>query len=248
MNPYLEHPRRWQGVHNRLIAALADELADAVYPNYYVTTENHTYIVKVDHDVSLGKPDVAVLSPIGVLPNVPRDKSESVDVLEVQLAMTEEVNHYYVEVREVKTHTLVTTIELLSPANKVDNKGRATYIRKRERILQSWTNFVEIDLLRVGKPIPLDQPMPKSDYRILVSRWWDRPKAQLFAFNLRTAIPDFQLPLNPNEEEPTVNFNDILHRFYQRARFSLLIDYSQQPVPPLSDEDWAWAQTLHSHV
>jgi hypothetical protein len=31
---------------------------------------------------------------------------------------------------------------------------------------------------------------------------------------------------------------------YERARYNLAIDYSQEPVPPLKEEDAAWADTL----
>ena len=38
--------------------------------------------------------------------------------------------------------------------------------------------------------------------------------------------------------------NAILHALYQRARYDLSLDYSQPPVPPLGEEDVAWAQQL----
>jgi hypothetical protein len=36
MDPYLEHPSLWPDVHNRLIAAIADDLSEHVAPRYYV--------------------------------------------------------------------------------------------------------------------------------------------------------------------------------------------------------------------
>jgi Protein of unknown function (DUF4058) len=45
----------------------------------------------------------------------------------------------------------------------------------------------------------------KSHYRILVSRSKTRPKAQLYAFNLRDIIPQFSLPLQPGDAEPIVD-------------------------------------------
>jgi hypothetical protein len=43
LDPYLEHPSLWPDVHNRLIAALADELSQRVAPRYYVGLERRTY-------------------------------------------------------------------------------------------------------------------------------------------------------------------------------------------------------------
>ena len=36
----------------------------------------------------------------------------------------------------------------------------------------------------------------------------------------------------------------VLHALYDRARFDLRLDYTQPPVPPLAEDDTAWARTL----
>ncbi len=66
-------------------------------------------------------------------------------------------------------------------------------------MLGSYTNLVEIDLLRDGKPIQQVQTGVKTDYRILVSRALKRPKADLYAFNLPNTIPFYPLPLRPTK-------------------------------------------------
>ena len=65
----------------------------------------------------------------------------------------------------------------------------------------------------------------QSDYRILVSRGTQRPRASLIAFTLRQPIPAFRLPLLPGDNEPEVALNRILHALYRRARFDLRLDY-----------------------
>jgi hypothetical protein len=77
-----------------------------------------------------------------------------------------------------------------------------------------------------------------------VSRGWQRPRAQLYPFNLRDSIPLFSLPLLPEDDTPEVDLGAILHALYDRARFDLRLDYTQPPVPPLSEEDAAWAKGL----
>jgi len=37
---------------------------------------------------------------------------------------------------------------------------------------------------------------------------------------------------------------DVLEQVYQEAALELAIDYTQPPVPPVSDDDFAWIQTL----
>jgi hypothetical protein len=201
MDPYLEHPALWPDIHNRLIAAIADTLAEEVAPRYYIGLERRAYLM-------------------------------------------EEVSENFLEIHEVSTGELVTIIELLSPANKLHRQGRKDYEEKREIIFQSRTNLVEVDLLRAGEPMAVEGPEVQSDYRILVSRGAERPRARLFAVNLRQPIPDFSIPLLPGDEEPILKLGQVLHDLYRRARFDLRLDYTQAAVPPLSAEDDEWAKGL----
>jgi hypothetical protein len=242
MDPYLEHPALWTDVHNRLIAAIADAIVPQVAPDYYVGLERRAYLLKPDDIVFVGRPDVAVVrdrtpATMAVLPSLN-------GVLEVEVPMTDEVGEDYLEIHEVRSGKLVTLIEVLSPTNKVSKEGRDQYLQKRAQILLSRTNLIEIDLLRDGEPMPVHGRPMHSDYRILVSRGHQRPKAQLYGFGVRHPIPTFPLPLAPGETEPPVDLNTILHELYSRARFDLRLDYSRKPVPPLAEDDWQWATDL----
>lgn len=84
----------------------------------------------------------------------------------------------------------------------------------------------------------------RSDYRLLVSRSDDRPKAQLYAFGLHQPIPALPIPLRKGDTEPLLELQPLLHRVYDRARFALAIDYQHLPDPKLSHEDWEWLQSL----
>lgn len=84
-----------------------------------------------------------------------------------------------------------------------------------------------------------------SDYTILVSRGYRRPKADLIPFGLREPIPTFPLPLRRGEDEPRVDLGRILHALDDRASYDLRIDYSREPAPPpLTPDDAHWAQAL----
>lgn len=244
MDPYLEHPSLWPDVHNSLVVAVRDELAPQLAPRYYVGLERRAFILKPD-DVAfmIGRPDLAVIPhyPPANLSPLPL---AGTGVTLVEVPMNDEVGEYFLEVHEVYSGVLVTVLELLSPANKVSKDGRREYELKREYILKSRTNLVEIDLLRAGQPMPYSWRPVASDYRFLISRSSQRPTAELYPFNLRQPIPSFQLPLLPGDDEPLVELGRILHDLYDRARFDLRLDYSQPPVPPLNDEDKAWAAQL----
>jgi hypothetical protein len=92
--------------------------------------------------------------------------------------------------------------------------------------------------------MPVVGPDVRSDYRVLVSRGAERPRARLLAFGLRDPIPTIGIPLLPAEPEPELPLNQVLHDLYRRARFDLRLDYSQPPVPPLAPADAEWAGGL----
>jgi len=43
MDPYLERPDRWSGVHTRLIAVIGEMLARQVAPRFFVDSEDNVY-------------------------------------------------------------------------------------------------------------------------------------------------------------------------------------------------------------
>lgn len=218
MDPYLENPELWPDVHNRLIAALGDELSPRLRPNYYVALEERTYAEEPGELILVGQ---ALKPPVGA-----------------------EVRETFLEVRKAGEGEVVTVLELLSPANKRSGTGRRMYLDKRELILSTRTSLLELDLLRAGEPMPTVRPRVRSDYSVLVSRGHRRPKADLIPFGVRDPIPPFPLPLRRGEDEPAVDLGNILHALYDRASYDLRIDYELEPTPPLSPADSEWARAL----
>ena len=244
MNPYLETAALWSAVHNRLIAAIADELVEHLSLTYRVEIETRTYLETDEGSVLVGLPDVAVVtrSKQTTTENLTATQPSSPPET-VTLPMVEAVREWYLEIREVATGTVVTAIEILSPSNKRPGEGRRVYERKRNQIFASLTHLVEIDLLRSGQPLsPIEQQ--RQDYRILVSRSDRRPTAQIYAFNLKEPIPAIPIPLFSDEPEPLLHLQPLLQRVYEKGRYHLAIDYQQPPQPPLAESDRAWAEAL----
>lgn len=246
MDPYLEHPELWSEVHNRLIVAIADAIAPPLRPKYRVAIDKRTYLSDGDDSISVAIPDGSVLSRSGMkaqpatVATLPA-QSEAVAVI---IPTPEEVSESYLEIREVATGSVVSAIEILSPKNKRGGEGQNKYLTKRRKVLNSLTHLIEIDLLRSGKPMPILGDYPKTDYRILVSRENRRPRADLFPFSVRQEIPKFSIPLQSGDTEPLVDLQSLLGQVYDRARFEMAIDYHQEPVPPLTEEDRVWSDAL----
>ena len=243
MDPYLEHPTLWPGVHNGLIAALQLSLAPQLRPRYYVAIEERLYITEPDQRVFIGQPDLAVIGrPAAETVLKPAPSASS--VLTVQVPMPDEVRETYLEVREVRTDDVLAVLEILSPTNKRPGRGRRLYEDKRMEVLASRTHLVEVDLVRTGEPMPILGNGRASAYRILVSRGDCRPNATLYTFGVRQPIPPFSLPLKPSDQEPTVDLGQILHDLYDRASYDLRLDYKSDPDPPLLPVEAAWADEL----
>lgn len=245
MDPYLEHPALWPGVHNGLIAALQLSLAPQLRPRYYVAIEERLYITEPDQRVFVGRPDLAVIGqPAAEIALKPTPSASS--VLTVQVPVPDEVRETYLEVRETHTDYVLTVLEILSPTNKRPGRGRRLYEDKRMEVLGSRTHLVEIDLLRAGEPMPIMGDGRASAYRILVSRGDRRPNAILYTFEVHQPTLPFSLPLKPNDEEPTVDLGQILHDLYDRASYDLRLDYKGDPDPPLPTADAVGADELLS--
>ncbi|MDY6806712.1 MAG: DUF4058 family protein [Cyanobacteriota bacterium] len=249
MDPYLEHPELWPGVHLFLISFLAQSLSPQLRPVYSVSVEVRMYETTDEQSLLVGIPDVSVLSKRGQV-STPTSTSQvavatpTTTPRTVRLPMPITVRQGYLEIKEAATKEVVTTIEILSPVNKRSGKGRDAYLAKREEILGSLTNFVEIDLLRFGEPMPILNKGLDSHYRILVSRGKDRPKADLYAFNLQNPIAPFPLPLRPGDTEPIIDLRSLLTNIYDVCGYDLKIDYTTKAIPPLSKKDAPWADAL----
>jgi hypothetical protein len=238
MNPYLESPTLWSEVHSWIIVELARRLNSVITPKYRAAVEKRVY----EESVLVGIPDVSVVQQDSIV-KPPSTMTVTLDqpVL-VELPELEVVVERYLEIKEVVTGEVVTVIEVLSPTNKRTGEGREQYLNKRTKVLRSQSHLVEIDLLRTGEPMPMRSSVV-SDYRVLVSRVEQRSQAFLYPFNVRDHLPQFLLPLKPGDVEPVIDLNSLMDDVYQSAALELAIDYQQQPIPPLSSDDFAWIRS-----
>jgi hypothetical protein len=253
MDPYLESRRLWRDVHARLIVAIGDHLAPRVEPSYYVAVEERITVTPAE-PADLLIPNVAVLaaplapSPAGSSGGVAVAARPAVAAQIVAVPVYERVRESYLELRAVDGDALITTIELLSPTNKLPGAGRQEYEAKRRQVFLSHPSLVEIDLLRLGQPMEM-QPVPASDYLILVLHGWEYPRAQLLAFHLPQPIPEVAVPLREGEAPVPLPLGPLLHEVYDRARYARRLRYAEAPPePPLAPEITAWLDALlHEH-
>jgi hypothetical protein len=159
--------------------------------------------------------------------------------------MDEEVEEAFLKIIHVESETLVTVIEVLSPANKVrGSRGRASFMAKRHEIMNSEVHWVEIDLLRAGVPSVTDPPLRPCDYRILVSRADQRTKTRFWPVSVRQPLPVIKIPLRGKETETLLDLGAVFRSVYHRAAYDVSVDYRKEPQPPPEGEDAKWAREL----
>lgn len=245
MDPYLEKSAGWLGVHNRLIASIADHLAQAVAPHFFVNTEERVYVTSLTGDEGREKlvPDVFLiksprLAPASVLAT---NQLTIAPVLEIEELLDEEVHDLYLEIVDAETREVVTAIEVLSPANKVRGaRGYEVMQAKQKTLLQGGANSVEIDLLRAGERAP--SLVGKGDYAVSIRKPGSTSRFAWF-WNLRDPMPVVGIPLRAPFADVPLPLQSIFSAMYDRAYYALSLDYTKPvPYPPLSPADAAWVE------
>jgi hypothetical protein len=247
MDPYLED-QVWEDFHFKFNSALSDVLTDGVEPRYIVRAAQRVYIEHgIDADDQVRLPDVAVLwngnpdpiaSPGSLLTETALAPVECLNASPVERRET------YLVIRELPGLEIVTVIETLSPTNKrTSSDGRQQYLAKREEVIESRTNLVELDFLRGGKRLPVIG-LPAGDFYAVVSRGNRRPRTDVYAWSIRQAIPKIPFPLKPGDPEVLVDLQEVFNLAFHRGRYQRTLNYAAALRPPLSPEDAAWRNSL----
>ncbi len=254
MDPYLEKPSRWPGVHHNLITFAQVLLASQLRPKYLVRIAERVYIADEYDDPRQRQfriPDVEV----AVRPewretsfNPGGAELESVDDLEPVVATTwfeEEIHQAFLNVIDVESRNVVTVIEILSPTNKIPGShGRESYHQKFQEVMYSASHLVEIDLLRGSRTVPLPRTIGTHEYLIHLSRKGVRPRGHLYPLRLPRRLPRIPIPLKAGDSDARLDLQALIEQTYDRAGYDLDIDYKQEPDPPLSSEMAEWADQL----
>ena len=262
MDPYIESPSRWGDFHTQMMADIRALLNPLLRPNYVVRIEERVYI---SEETDPGRrwivPDLHVVvtgsaqgagparptrTPQTAVPpeaEVDADVAQAVDVSE---QLHEQVRERFLQIVDVTRREVLTTIELLSPGNKVrGSQSREEYLSKRRAVIASGVGLVEIDLLRQGERGFVPQNLPEHDYQVYVSRWvgGDR-KGWVWPVLLRQRLPAIPVPLREGDADVTLDLQAAVTRAYDVANYDLEIDYARDPDVPLSPATAAWADGL----
>jgi hypothetical protein len=258
MDPYLE--RHWGDVHQRLITYICDQLQSALPGDMRARMQERVYIelpvgrheyypdvrvIERPRRTSGGGTAVAEAASVAGVGNGTLVPAEPI-VLHLD---AEPITEGHIEIIDVKSgHRVITSIEVLSPANKHAGEGQRLFLQKREDMKRAGVNTVEIDLLRGGDRVQMIRqeqvpPSHRTDYQVCVWRVSQPTAVLLYAAPLRERLPIIRIPLRPSDPEALLDLQAVVEQCYRNGGYDD-IDYTDEPEPRLNKADAAWADAF----
>lgn len=247
MDPYLEP--YWRSVHTSFIVYARDQIQGRLPSDLRAEVEERVYV-----ELALGtdrsfRPDVHVVEIGGRASALPAASGiAAAQPLVIELP-PEEVVERFLNIIDVSSGgQVVTTLELLSPSNKLPGEGQEKFRHKQRECLRTRVNLVEIDLVRAGKRVllvPQDSvpPSHRTTYQACIRRGRRPWAAEVYRIPLRERLPVLALPLREADADVPLDLQQLIDRCYQNGRYEGL-DYSAELDPPLDAADAAWTDAL----
>ncbi|MBM4067618.1 MAG: DUF4058 family protein [Planctomycetes bacterium] len=245
MDPYLEEPVLWTGVHTALIVYIRNQLQPVLRPRYLTAIEERVY---VEGPAKERVPDVWVKKK--------KKAKGAVAVLEADKPVVvrtpaRELHEAYLNILDLHDkQRLVTVIEVLSPTNKYAGPGRELYLAKQREIRRSAVHLVEIDLLRTGPHVLAvaewaARAQRPYHYLACVNRGsGERDEFDLYPRRLAERLPRIGIPRAGKDPDVPLDVQAVVEQTYTDGCYQDRIDYNQPCRPPLSPEEQAWANRL----
>lgn len=265
MDPYLERPRYFPGLHGGLIFAIKEILQPSLPEAYYAESNQYVWLETTKRYV---EPDANVMRERGqVRPPRRRGAGAGVAVAEAGIRVSrpviigvETIEHdehieRFVEIRELRRDggdKLVATIEVVSPANKTPSHPAFEKYREKQReVLAAQAHLIEIDLLLRGTHVTA---VPRAiaraeagplDYHVSIHRF-DRPNEYLVdPIPLEERLPIIAIPLLPGDPEVPLDLQAAFDRAYDAGPYRKRIRYGEDRIrPPLRPEQAEWARSI----
>jgi hypothetical protein len=255
MDPYLEHPDIFPDFHDSWNTYFREHLQQQLPTPYYASIGRRAWVEVSQRYIG---PDVQVIRPS---PS-PGQASSSTAVMVAPPRVRPVVVHVPHDERHEnfvdiymgrgEDRRLVTTIELLSLANKTPGEhGRDLYLRKQREMLGSRVHLVEIDLLRAGEhttAVPLDRALEQAgpfDYHVCIHRFDNLEDYFVYPIRLEQSLPEVVIPLLAGDGDVTIDLEAVFQRCYDSGPYLREIRYAEDTLlPPLGPERAEWARAL----
>lgn len=230
MDPFLEDTALWSDLHSRCISAMNRQLSQRLAPHFLVRTDLHVYIVDAHEAVQQTiVPDTYIVQRQDY-PTSPGTVREATPATLIAPDYPLEIHERSLKIIDKQSRRVVTTIELLSPANKTPGSSmREAFLRKRTNAFASDTHWIEIDLLRGGeRPKVLTG---EGHYYALLHRAQVGAPFEVWFFDIYRPLPVIRVPLTSAFPDYLLDLQALFTEVYAEGRYDEEIDYTR-PVPP----------------
>ena len=244
MDPYLE--RRWGDVYAALVTAARTQLNSRLPPDLVCRAEENVITDDGDPDtrpIRYRPDDYVIESGDGFGSGGGGTAAAVLEEVETYTVQGEPATERWLEIRTVDDERVVTSLEVLSPANK-KGRGWELFTAKQQRLVMSGVSLVEIDLLRRGhwSVYPDEDRVPeqfREPYRLVATSAHGWPRSTFSRVKLRESLPPVAVPLRLGEPLVALDVQSLFDEVWRTGRYASGTHYRFDP-PPFPPDDAAW--------
>lgn len=248
MDPYLEGAD-WPDVHSSFAYVIKRQLVPQLTPKYFARIEKYVVTDK-DPQLNLGivYPDMEVWQkPPDMLqePGTAHMTRPAFTPPTVTFPFLAEIELHIpiVELWDKDDNELITTIEILSPANK-RNPGYNKFIEKQELLHKRGVNLIEIDLIRKGKR-RVKHPLAQSSHYLVTLLRAGNIHLNVWAVDIKDKLPRIPVPLKAPDADVVLDLQRAFDELYEEGGYANSINYRKPPPPPaFSEEEQKWVDGI----
>jgi len=250
MDPYLE--QRWSDVHAKLVAFIGEALQPNLPRGLRARSEERILLEEqsaTEEYVTTYRPDVAIVESGSLQPQRMSGATTTVpEPLLIEFDNPPPIDRWVQIIDVTSGNRVITTIEVLSPWNKMPGRLNTLYLKKLSDYLRANVSVVELDLLRSSRDqlmvswerLPPDK---RAHYLTCIRRAWKSSLWEVYPMSLRQPLPPIPIPLRQTDQDVPLALQPLIERVYVAGGHDD-IDYSKPPHQSLSTDDQAWAQRV----
>ncbi len=211
MLPALEQPDHFPQLHHSLCTEILYWLAPRLPEPYTIMVEKGLSMSGPDGRTKRYRPDVRI--------DQAKDAGEAYvpELVVDTLSFTVDIPHQPQLTLAIRDgdQRLITTIEVLSPANK-QGDGYEDFRLKQQQLSDQGIHLVEIDLLTQGKRRWRDERVDAADYVLTLQRSSDEI-ASVWAVPLGNPLPTIPIPLRAPDADVPLPVEKVLQEYLTKS-------------------------------
>lgn len=253
MDPFLELSSNWGDFAPKFLGEISIQLLDKLLPEYDVRMEEYVLVMREEERLHRVRPDMMVKTSPQWQPDKWEDGSTIATATATPTAVIEAVStevaypdlepegQRHLKIIHAPDDRVVAVMELLSPTNKAPgDEAFDAYLRKRNELIDARVHFIELDLLRGGKRLPMKGELPPADYYAYIGRAERRPHCEVIGWFVQAKMPTIPIPLLPEDGEAELDLTAAFRTAYERSYFDRRVRYTAalQPPPDAALKRW----------